>query len=116
MNRIAQRFLSANLSTNVSVILGAWFLLTPPVPLGTSLPPVSQWRPVSVHKTSAECEQRREQMRTAARRTVSADPNATALKVASALGPLQARCVEHKTPPAAPASPAPAPPAPAAAK
>lgn len=81
-----------------SLLVGGWVLIMPPVPLGTSLPPQSEWNVLSKHKTAEECEQKREAMREAARRTVSADPNASALKVAAALGQLQAQCVEVKDP------------------
>lgn len=102
------------------LLLGGWVLLMPPVPLGTSLPPLSEWTAISVHKTSEECDRKRETVRDEARLTVTKDPNADAMKVATALGKLEARCVEGKTaaPPAAatatpvaPATPAPAAPA-----
>lgn len=76
------------------LLIGGWVLLTPPTPLKTSLPPLSEWSKVSTHKTSQECERTREAMRTAARRTISADANAHALEVAAALGRLQSRCIE----------------------
>jgi hypothetical protein len=85
------------------LLVGSWLLMTPPTPLGTSLPPVSQWSQVSTHASAAECESNREKMRSAARRTVAGDPNAHALQVAAALGQLQSRCIESR--PAAPAAP-----------
>lgn len=101
------------------LLLGGWVLLMPPVPLGTSLPPLSEWSAISAHKTSEECSGKRELVRDEARRTVTNDPNASAMQVATALGQLEAQCVEVKTPapptapapaPATPATPAPAPP------
>jgi hypothetical protein len=86
-----------------SLAFGAWILLTPPTPLGTALPPLSEWVPASTHETSAACEQARETMREAARTTATRDPNASALKVAAALGQLEARCVESKAGAPAPA-------------
>jgi hypothetical protein len=85
------------------LLIGGWLLLTPPTPLGTALPPLSEWSKVSTHTSPDECERNRERMREAARRTVTSDPNAPALKVAAALGQLQSRCVEgkDKRPPAA---------------
>ena len=76
------------------LLIGGWLLLTPPTPLRTSLPPLSEWSKVSAHASAGECEQAREKMRSAARRTAAGDPNAHALKVAAALGQLQSRCVE----------------------
>lgn len=84
-----------------SLLAAGWVLLMPPVPLGISLPPLSEWSSVSSHKTSEECELRLEAMRDEARRTVTNDPNASAMQVAAALGQLQARCIEEET--AAPA-------------
>lgn len=81
------------------LLVGGWILLMPPVPLGTALPPVSEWNALSQHETAEECERTRERMREAARLTVSADPNASALKVAAALGQLQAQCLEVKDTP-----------------
>ena len=99
------------------LLLGAWLLMMPPVPLGTELPPLSKWRKVSTHKTDDACERSRDELRKAARSTVTSDPNAHAVVVAAALGGLQAKCVEDKSagPPATPApiTPPPATPAPA---
>lgn len=83
-----------------SLLIGGWVLLMPPVPLGTELPPISQWRVVSEHKTAVECELKRDALRQSARQVVTNDPNAKALEVAAALGGVQARCVEVKTTPA----------------
>lgn len=85
-----------------SLLAGGWVLLMPPVPLGTSLPPLSEWSAVSRHKTSQECELRLEAMREEARRTVTNDPNASALQVATGLGQLQASCADDGKPAAAP--------------
>ncbi len=84
------------------LLLGAWLLMTPPVRLGTELPPLSKWAQASSHETSAECEKSREQMRSSARFIVTSVPNASALAVAAALGRLQARCVEGAPAPAKP--------------
>lgn len=78
------------------LLVGGWILIMPPVPLGTSLPPQSEWNALSEHETAEKCEEKRAAMREAARLTVWKDPNASALKVASALGQLQAQCVEVK--------------------
>jgi hypothetical protein len=80
------------------LLIGGWLLMTPPTPLRTSLPPLSEWSKVSTHKTADECERKREAMHSAARRTVSSDANAHALEVAAALGRLQSRCIESKDP------------------
>ncbi|HXC50857.1 MAG TPA: hypothetical protein VN634_08240 [Candidatus Limnocylindrales bacterium] len=77
------------------LLLGAWLLMTPPVPLGTELPPISRWTQASSHETSADCEKSREQMRSSARFIVTSVPNASALAIAAALGRLQARCIEN---------------------
>jgi hypothetical protein len=76
------------------LLIGGWLLMTPPTPLKTSLPPLSEWSKVSTHKTSQECERTREEMRTAARRMIKTDANAHALELAAALGRLQSRCIE----------------------
>jgi hypothetical protein len=73
-----------------------WVLVMPPVPLRTSLPPLSDWSALSAHRTGEECENKRQSMRESARRTVSGDPNAQAVKIAAALGQLQARCIERE--------------------
>lgn len=92
------------------LLLGAWLLMTPPVPLGTALPPLSEWSKLGSYETSKDCETIRENLRTAARRIVTNEPNATALQVAAALGRLQSRCVEVQSPQPPAAAPA-APPA-----
>lgn len=92
------------------VLVGGWVLIMPPVPLGTSLPPLSQWSKVSAHKTAGECESARDAFRDKAKHTVTADPNAHATVVAAALGQLQSKCVETKTAAAEPPeTPEPAP-------
>jgi hypothetical protein len=101
----------APLGAPLATTLLAWLLMTPPVPLGTELPPMSKWSRLSSHEKAEECERDREAVRAFARRTVAADPNASALKVAGALGRLQSRCVEVRTtakpaPPAAAEAPA----------
>ncbi len=96
--------MTRNASLFRSLLVGGWVLLMPPVPLGTSLPPLSEWNALSKHKTAEDCERARGQLREAARRTVTADPNASALKVAAALGQLQAQCVEVKDETAEPAA------------
>ena len=78
------------------LLIGGWVLMSPPTPLRTALPPLSEWSKVSTHTSSEECERNRERMREAARRTVATDANAHALQVAAALGQLQSRCVEVK--------------------
>ena len=83
------------------LLLGAWLLMTPPVPLGTELPPLSKWTQASSHESSADCEKSREQMRSTARFIVTSVPNASAMGVAAALGRLQARCVENVSAPGA---------------
>jgi len=75
-------------------VLAGWLLMMPPVPLGTSLPPLSAWSQVSKHESSDACEHRREAMRTSARKMIGSDPNASALRLAGAFGALQASCVE----------------------
>jgi len=45
-----------------------------------------------------ECDAAREALRKKAQHTVTNDPNASALKVAAALGQLQARCVQRELP------------------
>jgi hypothetical protein len=87
-------FRASHLRAGRWLLIGGWLLLTPPTPLRTSLPPLSEWSKVSTHKTSQECERTREAMRSAARRTISTDANAHALEVAAALGRLQSRCIE----------------------
>jgi hypothetical protein len=85
-----------------SLLIAGWVLLMPPLPLGTTLPPLSEWRPVSGYKTGEDCDRALEALKAEARTTVTQDPNASALKVAAALGQLQAQCVETKeSPPAA---------------
>lgn len=102
------------------LLLGGWVLIMPPVPMGTALPPISQWSQVSAHKTASECDVAREAMRKSANRTVTNDPNASALKVAAALGQLQAKCIQSgpdqppQAPPAAQAPEAPQAPKPPA--
>ncbi len=105
MNRYARAFRLSMLAT--------WVLVTPPTPLGTSLPPLSEWSRVSDHETAAECEGDREKLRKAAKATAARDASASALDVAAALGRLQSRCIEIKSPEpvAAPAATAPAAPA-----
>jgi hypothetical protein len=78
------------------LLIGGWVLMTPPTPLRTALPPLSEWSKVSTHTSSEECERNRERMREAARRTVATDASAHAMQVAAALGQLQSRCVEVK--------------------
>jgi hypothetical protein len=90
------------------VLVGGWVLIMPPVPLGTSLPPITQWTKLGTYKTSDACETAREVLRDKARHTVGADPHAHATVIAAALGQLQSKCVETKDPePAAPPKPAP---------
>lgn len=83
------------------LVLGAWVLLTPPTPLGTELPPLSDWSKVRTFESSADCEEARDAMRDEARAMLTRDPNASALQLADALGRVEARCVEDKTAPAA---------------
>ena len=92
------------------LLVGGWVLIMPPVPMGTALPPLSEWSKLASYETTKDCETAREAMQQAARKMVTADPNATALQVAAALGRLQARCVqvESPKPPAAPVAPPPA--------
>jgi hypothetical protein len=94
---------------STSVVVG-WMLMMPPVPLGTELPPMSEWSPLSAFKTSEQCTRAADGMHERARVTIAGDPNASALEVAAAMGRLQARCVESKTPePVRAPEPAPAP-------
>lgn len=79
-----------------SLLVGVWVLMAPPTPLGTSLPPMSEWLAQAKFKTSEECERSREARRRQAKFTITQDPNAPSLKVSAALGQLQARCVEIK--------------------
>ena len=81
------------------LLLAAWLLMMPPVPMGTELPPISKWRQVSSHENEKDCETARKGLRDAARETVTNDPNAHALTAAAALGGLQAKCVEVQSPP-----------------
>jgi hypothetical protein len=98
------------------LLVAGWFLVMPPVPLGTSLPPVSAWSRLGEFDTSAHCESAKETMRTRASRMITNDPTADASSVAVAMGVLQTRCLEIKpAQPPAEAKPAP-PPAPPAAK
>lgn len=80
------------------VLVGGWVLMMPPVPLKTSLPPMSQWTKLGTYKTSVACEDARGKLKDKASHTVAADPNAQAVVVASALGQLQSKCVETNTP------------------
>ena len=80
------------------VLVGGWVLIMPPVPLKTSLPPLSQWTKLGTYKSSGACEDAREKLKDKASHTVAADPNAHATGVAAALGQLQSKCVETNTP------------------
>jgi hypothetical protein len=90
------------------LVLGGFALMVPPTPLGTSLPPLSEWSKAASYDSADECERNRQTMLEAARRMVAADPNASALAVAGALGRLQARCVQNDDAPAIVPAPAPA--------
>lgn len=81
-----------------SLLAVGWVLIMPPVPMGTELPPQSEWSVLSVHKTAAECERALELLGEQARFTITKDPNANSLKVSTALGALQAGCAETKVP------------------
>lgn len=70
----------------------------PPEPLGTSLPPVSEWLVASTFETTEECDRAREAVLEQADHTIARDPNASALKVAAAILHRQARCMEYKSP------------------
>ncbi|MFN2425611.1 MAG: hypothetical protein ABR587_04090 [Candidatus Binatia bacterium] len=89
------------------LLLGGWVLIMPPVPLGTALPPLSTWTPVSTHETAGDCDRSREAMRKSARLVVTRGAGASALQVAGAMGQLQARCIAS-APTQPPAEPAPA--------
>lgn len=88
-------------------LLGGWLLMMPPLPIGTELPPLSEWSPVSTHESAEECESKAVEVRNAARGMLTGDPNASATRLAAAMGQLQVTCVEDESaePPAKPEPP-----------
>lgn len=84
--------------------------MMPPIPVGTELPPLSEWSPIAVYETAEQCESKGEEVRNAARRMITSDPNAGATTLAAAMGQIQATCVEDDSV-EAPAKPAVKPPA-----
>lgn len=90
------------------LFLSGWLLMMPPLPVGTELPPLSEWSPIAVYESAEECESKGEEVRNAARRMITGDPNAAATTLAAAMGQIQATCVEDDSvePPAKPESPA----------